>query len=64
MIDGSVQHEDSAGHKGTIGPGDLQWMIAGRGSTSFSVLLQPGMLTREIYDPQLFMLKVSFTPAT
>ncbi|KAG8907388.1 hypothetical protein FRB99_004413 [Tulasnella sp. 403] len=31
MLDGSVQHEDSAGHKGTIGPGDLQWMIAGKG---------------------------------
>ncbi|KAG8898291.1 hypothetical protein FRC00_003027 [Tulasnella sp. 408] len=28
MFEGSVQHEDSAGHKGTIGPGDLQWMIA------------------------------------
>ncbi|KAG0075814.1 hypothetical protein BGZ90_009472 [Linnemannia elongata] len=25
------QHEDFAGHKGTIGPGDLQWMTAGRG---------------------------------
>ncbi|KAG0320785.1 hypothetical protein BG000_003450, partial [Podila horticola] len=24
-------HEDFAGHKGTIGPGDLQWMTAGRG---------------------------------
>jgi len=31
MLEGSVQHEDSVGHKGTIGPGDLQWMIAGRG---------------------------------
>ncbi|KAG8927196.1 hypothetical protein FRC02_008403 [Tulasnella sp. 418] len=31
MLDGSVQHEDSVGHKGTIGPGDLQWMVAGRG---------------------------------
>ncbi|KAG8946495.1 hypothetical protein FRC04_011671 [Tulasnella sp. 424] len=31
MFEGSVQHEDSAGHKGTIGPGDLQWMIAGKG---------------------------------
>jgi len=31
MLQGSVQHEDSEGHAGTIGPGDLQWMIAGKG---------------------------------
>ncbi|CAE6449955.1 unnamed protein product [Rhizoctonia solani] len=31
MIEGSSQHEDSAGHKGRLGPGDVQWMIAGRG---------------------------------
>jgi len=31
MITGSVKHEDFAGHKGTIGPGDLQWMTAGKG---------------------------------
>ncbi|KAJ3267857.1 hypothetical protein HK104_005589 [Borealophlyctis nickersoniae] len=31
MLDGSFQHEDFAGHKGTIGPGDLQWMTAGKG---------------------------------
>ncbi|KAG8970800.1 hypothetical protein FRC03_000017 [Tulasnella sp. 419] len=31
MLEGSVQHEDSVGHKGTIGPGDLQWMVAGKG---------------------------------
>ncbi|KAG8905817.1 hypothetical protein FRB99_008182 [Tulasnella sp. 403] len=31
MLEGFMQHEDSVGHKGTIGPGDLQWMIAGRG---------------------------------
>ncbi|QRW00330.1 dicarboxylic amino acid permease [Ceratobasidium sp. AG-Ba] len=31
MIEGSSQHEDSAGHKGTLGPGDVQWMIAGKG---------------------------------
>lgn len=28
---GSFQHEDFKGNKGTIGPGDLQWMTAGRG---------------------------------
>lgn len=31
MLEGSFQHEDFAGNKGTIGPGDLQWMTAGRG---------------------------------
>ncbi|KAG0341569.1 hypothetical protein BG004_005983 [Podila humilis] len=31
MLEGQFQHEDFAGHKGTIGPGDLQWMTAGRG---------------------------------
>jgi len=31
MIQGLFQHEDFAGHKGTIGPGDVQWMTAGRG---------------------------------
>lgn len=31
MLQGAVTHEDFAGHKGTIGAGDLQWMTAGRG---------------------------------
>ncbi|KAG0044508.1 hypothetical protein BGZ83_010273 [Gryganskiella cystojenkinii] len=31
MLEGQFQHEDFAGHKGVIGPGDLQWMTAGRG---------------------------------
>ncbi|KAG0053696.1 hypothetical protein BGZ83_000580 [Gryganskiella cystojenkinii] len=31
MLEGQFQHEDFAGHKGTIGPGDLQWMTAGKG---------------------------------
>ncbi|KAF9912211.1 hypothetical protein BX616_010390 [Lobosporangium transversale] len=31
MLRGQMQHEDFSGHKGTIGPGDLQWMTAGRG---------------------------------
>ena len=28
---GKVSHEDSSGGKGTIGPGDVQWMTAGSG---------------------------------
>jgi redox-sensitive bicupin YhaK (pirin superfamily) len=31
VITGSFAHEDFVGHKGVIGPGDLQWMTAGRG---------------------------------
>jgi redox-sensitive bicupin YhaK (pirin superfamily) len=31
MIEGAFEHEDSAGHKGRIGPGDVQWMTAGAG---------------------------------
>ncbi|XP_055338992.1 uncharacterized protein LOC129588677 [Paramacrobiotus metropolitanus] len=31
MLKGSFNHEDFAGHKGSIGVGDLQWMTAGRG---------------------------------
>lgn len=31
MLTGKFTHEDFKGHHGTIGPGDLQWMTAGRG---------------------------------
>lgn len=31
VLDGAFQHEDSAGHKGRLGPGDVQWMTAGGG---------------------------------
>ncbi|BBN12389.1 quercetin 2,3-dioxygenase [Marchantia polymorpha subsp. ruderalis] len=31
MLEGVSTHQDFAGHKGIIGPGDLQWMTAGRG---------------------------------
>lgn len=31
VLKGGVTHEDFCGHKGTINPGDLQWMTAGRG---------------------------------
>jgi len=31
MFQGSINHEDFKGHKGTINAGDLQWMTAGRG---------------------------------
>ncbi|HVZ75034.1 MAG TPA: pirin family protein [Polyangia bacterium] len=31
VLDGEMEHEDSAGHRGVIGPGDVQWMTAGAG---------------------------------
>ena len=31
MLNGEVAHEDFKGHKGIIGPGDIQWMTAGKG---------------------------------
>jgi hypothetical protein len=31
MLGGRVEHGDSMGNKGVIGPGDLQWMTAGSG---------------------------------
>jgi quercetin 2,3-dioxygenase len=30
-FDGTVDHEDTAGNRGSIGPGDVQWMTAGAG---------------------------------
>src|SRR5436190_23515550 len=31
MLDGEFEHEDSAGNRGKLTPGDIQWMTAGRG---------------------------------
>ncbi len=31
MLDGRVEHRDSIGNEGVIGPGDVQWMTAGSG---------------------------------
>lgn len=31
MLEGKMEHHDSAGNKGVIGPGGVQWMTAGRG---------------------------------
>jgi len=30
-LKGNVYHEDFKGHKGTLTPGDVQWMTAGKG---------------------------------
>lgn len=31
LLEGEVQHKDSAGHQGVLRPGDIQWMTAGSG---------------------------------
>src|ERR1043165_7738861 len=31
MLEGRMQHKDSKGNAGTLGPGDVQWMTAGAG---------------------------------
>jgi len=31
ILEGESEHEDSAGHRGLLGPGDVQWMTAGAG---------------------------------
>ena len=31
LLDGELQHRDSLGNEGVLGPGDTQWMTAGRG---------------------------------
>lgn len=47
VLEGEVLHEDSAGHRGTIRPGGVQWMTAGAGiihseTPSAAVLEQGG----------------------
>lgn len=47
LLEGRFQHEDFAGHKGTLSPGDLQWMTAGRGIIHAEMpLLAPGERVR------------------
>ena len=31
LLEGEMEHRDSLGNRGTLGPGDTQWMTAGRG---------------------------------
>jgi hypothetical protein len=41
VLDGEVDHEDTAGHGGRIGRGDVQWMTAGA-----------GLLHKEMHSPE------------
>jgi hypothetical protein len=44
ILEGAVEHEDSAGHRGVINAGDVQWMTAGGG------VIHSEMPTRELLD--------------
>jgi redox-sensitive bicupin YhaK (pirin superfamily) len=44
VLDGEFEHEDSAGHRGTLRPGDVQWMTAGAG------IVHSEMPSRRIQD--------------
>jgi hypothetical protein len=41
MLEGRLQHKDSRGHSGELGPGDVQWMTAGAGVVH-SEMPEPG----------------------
>jgi redox-sensitive bicupin YhaK (pirin superfamily) len=44
MLEGATEHEDSAGHRGTLAAGDVQWMTAGAGVVHSEL---PSRLIRE-----------------
>lgn len=44
ILEGAVEHEDSAGHRGVINAGDVQWMTAGGG------IVHSEMPTRELLE--------------
>jgi redox-sensitive bicupin YhaK (pirin superfamily) len=45
-------HEDFKGHKGAIGPGDVQWMTAGKGILHAEM---PASFTESAYGFQLWI---------
>lgn len=52
LIRGNFEHADSVGNRGTIGPGDCQWMTAGRG------IIHAEMPTAAAGDPELWGLQL------
>src|SRR6516162_6294747 len=44
LLEGDWEHADSAGHRGRLGPGDVQWMTAGAG------IIHSEMPTRKIQE--------------
>lgn len=52
MIDGEILHEDSRGNAGTLGPGDMQWMTAGKGIVHAEI---PKSFDKAAYGFQLWI---------
>lgn len=52
MIGGQFLHEDSKGNSGTLGPGDVQWMTAGKGILHSEM---PGSFEEESHGFQLWI---------
>jgi len=52
MLEGEVLHEDFKGNKGRLGPGDLQWMTAGKGILHAEM---PGSWEQEAIGFQLWI---------
>jgi len=52
MLSGEIHHEDFKGHKGVIGPGDIQWMTAGKGILHAEM---PGSFDTPSYGFQLWI---------
>ena len=52
MKQGSILHEDFKGHKGQLGPGDVQWMTAGKGIVHAEM---PGSKTEDSVGFQLWL---------
>ena len=52
MLEGEVLHEDFKGNKGRLGPGDLQWMTAGKGIVHAEM---PGSFEQESVGFQLWI---------
>jgi quercetin 2,3-dioxygenase len=40
LLEGKIKHQDNKGHEGVIGPGDVQWMTAGKGVVHSEMPLQ------------------------
>ncbi|EPQ25631.1 uncharacterized protein PFL1_06811 [Pseudozyma flocculosa PF-1] len=51
LLEGQVQHEDFAGHAGTIGPGDVQWMNAGKGIMHAEMPIHRDAQGNKLVDP-------------
>lgn len=52
MLEGNFTHKDSKGHQGEMGPGDVQWMTAGRGILHEEM---PAMREGKLWGYQLWL---------